>query len=152
MEGEGGLAGCHFMQQAAEGPNVKLLVMHLDALWRGVGQCPLTSFHSLARLKPNCQSEIAEFDLVAGRQQDIFRLDVVVDDFVLVQVVDASDDLQAKLPDLLMGQSGTHSGSEVGLAVLKNEVTAGLVLEAVFHLHNVPVLEGVVDLLLMLVG
>lgn len=145
-------ASCgHFIDEAPQRPNIKLFVVGFDGFRRRIGQSALAPLDRLSLLTASSQPEVTYLEVVFGGDQDVGRADVVVNQPVPVQVVDSLGHLEGVLLDGLQGQSfAADDVSEAPLlAVLHHQVGAGLILEAVLELNDVPVLERVVDLLLV---
>ena len=64
------------------------------------------------------QAKVGQFDLAGGGDEDVLRLQVAVDDAVRVQEVDAAQDLEHEVLDLVGGQAGRRTPFQVHGQVL----------------------------------
>ena len=75
-------------------------------LRRNVGHgAALIKEHRVKRVNPGRHAEVPDFDRAEAIKQDVFQLDVSVHDQVLVEVLNASDDLSEDVFGLGLGQT-----------------------------------------------
>ena len=75
-------------------------------LRRDVGHgAALIKEHRVERVNPGRHAEVPDFDRAEAIKQDVFQLDVSVDDQVLVEVLNASDDLSKDVFGLNLRQT-----------------------------------------------
>ncbi|VWM24260.1 Uncharacterised protein [Collinsella intestinalis] len=98
-------------------------------------------------------AEVHHLDVAVGQHHDVLRLDVAVDDLVLVCNGEGAADLRADLGDLLgiEGAMAAHAALEVGAAqVLHDDVVRVAVFAPVVHAHDVGALQTGCGLRLLL--
>lgn len=79
--------------------NIRWLA-RISYLWRYVWWCPGSSFSPLGLCdSSNCQAKISDFDVAVIIQEDIFRLDVSVDDLPRMQKLQTADHFRYEVSD-----------------------------------------------------
>lgn len=93
-----GLFVDHLVEEDTHRPNIHpiALILPKQYFWRHVLQSAAERESGGARHLNGAPSEITDFDIVVVVQQQIFRLDVAVDDLAFVDVLEGVDSLREK--------------------------------------------------------
>lgn len=108
---EGVAEGAQFVEDAAEGPDVALVVVGLlfAKLGRQVVGCANNGVgHVVGLGEALGDSEVSDLDLVGFAEEHVDGLDISVEDLEGVQVVEAQRHLDEKLPNLVLAQAPAH--------------------------------------------
>jgi hypothetical protein len=130
------------IQQDAKRPDIKrvIVILILNHLWSHVFKSSTKGVSLLHVIRLNAPAEITDFNDVSFFDQDIFRLDISVNETLLVHVVDTTAHLNEEVKGSVFGQELllTNQVKQVAFAgVLKRQIDGGFVFETGIKSANV---------------
>lgn len=137
---------------AANGPNVDLIgvALLIEDLWSDVVRSTAEGFLAFSVVfDTSGQAKVADLYMQVVVQEEIAELEIAMDDFVVVKVLDAAHNLMDVITAFVFSNDLSalmqfHHGAL--FAQLEDDVNVERVVEEAVEAHNVPVVQGLMNL------
>ena len=144
------VSGKHGIENDAAAPNINCAAdveaLADDELWGGVAGTAAACLHEIIGpvLETVCKTKISDDDVAVAVEEEVFELEVAVDNFLLVNVPDAGDELRKEFCGVTLAQIAMGEDMVKELAtgsVLEDDANVLVCLYDVVEADDVGVLE-----------